>query len=963
MPIRSKFKLIASKVFNGEKTKSQKKSAPHNASQSIRHPESRSALRAVQVTPTKNLPTTIHLPPKNIRHSSIQQKTVAPNTASRYETSKTSTTAASSNDSKAAVKPKITVEPSIKNVEGFSIASTGDKVFLNKMLAGKGIEKASEMALPVLYDTEKDSLYVYSQKGEKLTIPHTISELGGKPLTDENGNPVVVLDDRFGTEYYFAIDKETQTLQPFKVPLKLIPQNNFKIIKNKDGTAYTAYKEKIDIATLINEKITGTLQERVFVQGDKAMIKVPTTSGNPPFVYRSLNEFSNDMHELNAAAMLTPISDDTAKISSEDIQTRNKLTAHITEMSEMYEGVVDDSFGMLDETENYQKIKQYHPENFNRIKTKADFESIHNQLNIDFSTLEKSLQLEWQAVKHNGVIDKSKLEEIVLNNKKNVLISTLNQMMTNFFEREENTDDDSYDRQKPVLEAVLSRRQAVYKEISSSVKILVTQGIMTEQEGNTFLQDTVLKKLQMSAARYLTSNMFLFNQDDGILNDNDKTPWTGNIDDLIWTMAAGIVSQNTPQIKPPAAEPTSPVTQSRIKEFLQDKVTTAAQLLSTSKDSPLKDWDSAKKEILGRMQTMVDKAFDRMAIQGDDTDKVFKASAQEFITRNINAIFSNFEKEERISSSFSKENIQKLVIKKAESLKIEEGQSRNPLCYVENVTANKITLNKSTVIRKSSSEEILSKQDFFEQTISLNAPRPFFTRVIDWFAGRSAEQSALLKMVNNLPSRALTEEQKINVENFIKNNQPLSLVMHAGKLDGLKTENISSNLDSSDLQNQSLKAFFKAVNDTNKEAKQLSFSEIQIRVKAAAQAYSEMTGNFEKSRLLAMKTLMNNLSMLDPMTEYGDFSAQKQSENPVIKKEFITQIGPLFSADDDFYKVEKSLLIDTLRQGFYHAREQEIPDNLVALFFGSVTAKTKSDTQLLISKPWLGTKNFMLPIK
>ena len=218
----------------------------------------------------------------------------------------------------------------------------------------------------------------------------------------------------------------------------------------------------------------------------------------------------------------------------------------------------------------------------------------------------------------------------------------------------------------------------------------------------------------------------------------------------------------------------------------------------------------------------------------------FEEGVQLFFQILVNDIFLKFEAGKSIAS-LSPEEISKLVTKKAEALETENRQKGNPHCYASNMAALAETLNTSTVSDKSSPKKYLEQQDIFKAEISLTGNRTFFTKILDWFAGRTAEQSALLEIVNSLPDKTLADADKSVLRKYIQSNKPTQIIMNLGKVVGFEIEKkgvakTPEKIDDISTDNVSLQNFFNLLNEAKTGLDKNNRSEILGKIKAASNA-------------------------------------------------------------------------------------------------------------------------------
>ncbi|QJC57926.1 hypothetical protein HC248_03258 [Polaromonas vacuolata] len=606
-------------------------------------------------------------------------------------------------------------------------------------------------------------------------------------------------------------------------------------------------------------------------------------------------------------------------------------------------------------------------------------------------SLEKELQKEWPTKGHNGIIGKNTLHSIVQDKEREILKNLLSQIMINALKNETDSEkrDDFYDREKPVLVGMLGRRQAIFKDLSSSVQSLVVEKIFTKQEGEKFVQEQILRKLNISMESLLTSSMFLFNPQNGLLDASDQDLWVGDFDDLVWTMAAGFANQNIPatQALEIVPNPSSNIKTHRFSQIVSETGQQALDILSgkasnftgfirsisatsTSSSSSTSTststestnlWEKTKTNTLENIRKMVDTSLEKMADQDESAANIaFKEGIQKFFQDLVVNNFSRVEKTRPIAT-LSPEKISDLVAQEANALKTEERQRGNPHCYIDNIVTLVDTLNTSTISEKTSPKKYLEQQEFFKAEIPLTGNRTFFTKILDWFAGRSAEQSALLGIVNSLPDKTLAKADKSALRKYIQSNKPTQIIMNLGKVVGFKIEKKGANntlekIDDISTENASLQNFFNLINTTKTGLDKNNRSEILEKIKTASNTCPDKIKAYEESRLRTIKSLMQGLEKLNPIQQPEEFL--RHFQNPSVFK--FDLIKPLLDPSDTAYEKEKKLFVDVLRQGFYHACKQPpVPNSLVIMFFGQITEKTMAASALLVSKPWLDSQEVL----
>jgi hypothetical protein len=883
------------------------------------------------------------------------------------------------------VPPSVATQE-VETIIGFSHLPGGEGIELLHEVGGK------EQRSPVEYNQLTKSLYVRSGH-TNINVPHETYKINGEPVTDCNGYPVVVLKDKDGENYYFTINTEENFLSPLKSLLNPLLQKNIGTVKNQDTLAYEAYKENIDLAVLKAEDASA-LRRRIFVHEGKAVIKVPMTKGEPLFAYRPLNEFAEEIFlsnakETNKFSLVRAAEKDLIPFEKE-MQERVELASQIEKIRSTYSSLIEDSFGILENTQAFKNLKDYQPKNLSAIKSAADFEAVYQTVRTTFKDLEKELQNEWRTKDHNGIIGKDELHAMVLSQESSVLKDTLlkealGHMLYNTRDSEgsSETRDDFYDKDKPALNGLLARRQMIYKDVSNKVYGLVAEGIFSKQEGETFLQEQLLRKLNISMESALTSNMFLFNPQNGLLDANDQAPWVGDLNDMVWSMAAGFANQNTPITKktditanrfretknPRRISQIVTETGKKALDMLSDTASNLTELMRSRSTTLTPSaslaasnlWEKTKTHTLENIEKLVTASFEKIP----DKDKseaniAFGKGVQLFFQNLVNDNFLKFEAEKSIAL-LPPEEISDLVTQKANALKTEERQRGNPHCYASNMAALAETLNASTVTAKTSPKKYLEQQNLFKAEIPLTGNRTFFTKIMDWFAGRSAEQSALLGIVNSSPDKTLADADKSVLRKYIQSNKPTQIIMNLGKVVGFEIEKkgvakTPEKIDDISTDNVSLQNFFLLLNKAKTGLDKNNRSEILGKIKAESNASPIKIKAYEESRLKTIKSLMQELEKLDPIQNPEEFLQHFQ--NPSVFN--FDLIKPLLDPSDTAYAEENKLLLDGLRQGFYHAsKPTRLPDSLVIMLFGKDTPETRAASALLVSKPWLDSQKVL----
>ncbi|QJC57924.1 hypothetical protein HC248_03256 [Polaromonas vacuolata] len=238
----------------------------------------------------------------------------------------------------------------IKNIVEFNHSPGGEGIQLVHKVGDKNQQSLVE------YNPADESLYVRVGQTD-MTIPHEVFKVKGEPVKDCDGNQIVVVQDEDGANDYYAIDVDAGALLPIKSLLTPLAKKDESFIIDKNNDAYQKYKKNIDTAALIKENVN-SLRERVFIHSGIAMLKVPTTQGDPLFVFRPLSKVSEEIILLNAE-ITSKFSE--SKATGKDLITYEKeiierldLASRLEKISTTYSELAEESFGVLEKTEAFK---------------------------------------------------------------------------------------------------------------------------------------------------------------------------------------------------------------------------------------------------------------------------------------------------------------------------------------------------------------------------------------------------------------------------------------------------------------------------------------------------------------------------------------------------------------------------------------------------------------------------------